>query len=119
MVWPRLGRPPLGRNTQVHTTDVAETRAQYLRAHRASSPRSHCRPALCLHPPAAPGRTTGQRTVDIRNFSGSEHIHSATAKPDSPAPGHCVRVVPPPAHTAMENWLELIRLCRSMLLRPP
>src|ERR1043166_1136859 len=50
-------RIPAARGMPAHTADAAETRAEYLPAHRASSPRSHLRRALAPPPPRGEGRS--------------------------------------------------------------
>src|SRR5207245_1744311 len=75
----RLAALAASRGTQVHTTDVAETRGQYLRAHTASSPRNRCWSTPCLRLPTAKGRTIHPIPAGVQMPSNSAH----TRRPES------------------------------------
>src|SRR5213594_4039882 len=66
-----------GRDIQVHTTDVAETQAKYLRAGRASSPRNRWISTPCPRRRAGEDTSTALNRDDAQTISNIARIRTA------------------------------------------
>src|SRR5262245_60889672 len=92
------------RYTQVCTTDVAETRGEYLRGYRASSPRNRWLRRHALRLPRADDTSNADGPTDKQRAPDTAHNRTASAFSASPEPEWLFRPFVLPNRTATVLW---------------
>src|SRR5262245_13863718 len=92
------------RDTQVCTTDVAETRGEYLRGYRASSPRNRWLRRHALRLPTVDDTSNADVPTDKERTPGIAHNRTASSFSANPAPESLFRPFVLPNRTATVRW---------------